>query len=72
MLTSSSLLAQLDEALPAGGVRFTLSGGQQVRDYWSVETAVNPVCRPALQEHAPGGIDCCSGHEKFRPGVGPI
>ena len=56
-----SLLSQLDSALENNDRVFNMSGGEQVRDYLSVQKVAEYICRIALQDKVTGTINCCSG-----------
>ena len=57
----SSLLGLLDGALERGDDIFTMSGGEQLRDYLSVKQVAKYVTEIALQNAVRGVINCCSG-----------
>ncbi len=57
----SSLLPQLDKALDRGDDVFNMSGGEQLRDYLSVEKVAEYVNKISLQNKVLGIINCCSG-----------
>lgn len=57
----SSLLPQLDKALDRGDEIFGMSGGEQLRDYLSVEKVAEYVNKISLQNKVLGIINCCSG-----------
>ncbi|MCK5145254.1 NAD(P)-dependent oxidoreductase [bacterium] len=59
--SSKSLLSQLDTALSKGDSVFPMSGGRQLRDYLSVETAAEYIVTAAIQNEVNGVIHCCSG-----------
>jgi nucleoside-diphosphate-sugar epimerase len=56
-----SLLPQLDEAIDRGERTFSMSGGEQLRDYLPVEEVAS--CLVALVEHSAfdGSVNVCSG-----------
>lgn len=56
-----SILAQLDQALAKGERIFNMSGGQQIRDYLSIEEVCKNMTSIALQDQEQGIINCCSG-----------
>ncbi|MBN8852363.1 MAG: epimerase [Sphingobacteriales bacterium 50-39] len=56
-----SLLSQLEKALSDGEQVFNMSGGQQIRDYLSVERLAGYLCKISFQEKTTGIINCCSG-----------
>ena len=57
----NSLLSQLEAALQRGDTVFNMSGGEQLRDYLSVETVARYIVSIALQNNITGIINCCSG-----------
>jgi nucleoside-diphosphate-sugar epimerase len=57
----NSLLSQLDKALENGEQVFNMSGGEQVRDYLTVEKVAGYIACIALQNEVEGIINCCSG-----------
>lgn len=57
----NSLFAQLKKALDNNEEVFNMSGGEQVRDYLSVECMVNRIVKVATQCKTEGIINCCSG-----------
>lgn len=58
----NSLLPQLERAISEGKKIFNMSGGEQLRDYLSVEDAAHNLCAIALQSEANGTVNCCSGN----------
>lgn len=56
-----SLFAQLDSAITAGKPTFNMSGGEQIRDYMSVEKIAEQIIDVALQNKVIGLFNCCSG-----------
>lgn len=58
---SNSLFPLLDKAIKNGDLEFDMSGGDQVRDYLSVETVAEFIVSIALQNKVNGIINCCSG-----------
>ncbi len=56
----SSLLSQLDRAIENGDELFNMSGGEQLRDYLSVEEAARYIALIATQKTGDGVINCCS------------
>lgn len=57
----NSILSQLDKALEQGAPSFNMSGGQQLRDYLSVEKAAEYIVSIALQDKITGVVNGCSG-----------
>jgi dTDP-6-deoxy-L-talose 4-dehydrogenase (NAD+) len=57
----SSLLAQLQNAIENNQQVFNMSGGEQLRDYLSIDTAIDYITKIALIENYSGIINCCSG-----------
>jgi dTDP-6-deoxy-L-talose 4-dehydrogenase (NAD+) len=57
----NSLLSQLDRALDDNEPVFNMSGGEQIRDYLSIEQVADLISRIALQQQVTGIINCCSG-----------
>ncbi|MBC7508751.1 MAG: NAD(P)-dependent oxidoreductase [Ferruginibacter sp.] len=57
----NSLLSQLDKALIQKEAVFNMSGGEQERDYLSVEKVAENIVKIALQNKVTGIINCCSG-----------
>jgi nucleoside-diphosphate-sugar epimerase len=57
----NSLLSQLDDALAEDREVFNMSGGEQTRDYLSVEKVAEYISQIALQNKVTGIINCCSG-----------
>lgn len=58
----NSLLPQLEMAISEGEKVFNMSGGEQLRDYLSVEDAARNLCTIALQSEVDGIVNCCSGN----------
>ncbi|WP_292389767.1 NAD-dependent epimerase/dehydratase family protein [Methanosarcina sp. UBA5] len=58
----NSLLPQLEKAIYEGEKVFNMSGGEQLRDYLSVEDAARNLCTIALQSEVDGIVNCCSGN----------
>lgn len=56
----NSLLAQLDKAI-SNNSTFDMSGGEQLRDYLSVETCVNKISALMDINASSGIFNCCSG-----------
>lgn len=57
----NSILGQLQAALDRGDSVFNMSGGEQLRDYLSVEIAAENIVRIALQNKVCGIVNNCSG-----------
>lgn len=57
----NSLLPQLERAISEGKKEFNMSGGEQLRDYLSVEEVARNLCTIALQTEVHGIVNCCSG-----------
>lgn len=58
----NSLLPQLERAISDDQQEFNMSGGEQLRDYLSVEDVAHNLCVIALQNKINGVINCCSGY----------
>jgi nucleoside-diphosphate-sugar epimerase len=58
----SSLFAQVRNAIAQGETVFRMSGGEQLRDFMPVETAVDYLVRLALSPKAEGIINIASGN----------
>ncbi|KKH47428.1 NAD(P)-dependent oxidoreductase [Methanosarcina sp. 1.H.A.2.2] len=58
----NSLLPQLERAISEGEKVFNMSGGEQLRDYLSVEDAARNLCTISLQSEVDGIVNCCSGN----------
>jgi dTDP-6-deoxy-L-talose 4-dehydrogenase (NAD+) len=56
-----SLFGQLDTALAQGAEVFPLSGGEQLRDYLSINVVVEKIVAISFQKEIQGIINCCSG-----------
>jgi nucleoside-diphosphate-sugar epimerase len=56
-----SLISQLDEALENGDEIFNMSGGEQVRDFLSIEKVAAYIVSVAMQQKVTGVVNCCSG-----------
>lgn len=56
-----TLLAQLERALEEGQSGFSMSGGEQLRDYLPVETVAKYIVKIAMQRRVTGIINCCNG-----------
>ncbi|MCW5597318.1 MAG: NAD-dependent epimerase/dehydratase family protein [Rhodocyclaceae bacterium] len=57
----TSLLPQLRQAVARGDKAFNMSGGEQLRDYLSVEAAANLLVSLALARCDAGAVNVCSG-----------
>lgn len=57
----NSILSQLDRALENRETIFNMSGGEQLRDYLSVEKVAEYIVKIAMQNKVNGIINCCSG-----------
>lgn len=57
----NSLLSQLDRAIENRDELFTMSGGEQLRDYLPIEHVARNIVATALQKEVTGVINCCSG-----------
>lgn len=57
----SSLLCQLDKAIDNKEPVFNMSGGEQLRDYLSVEKVAGYIVKLAEHPSCCGVINCCSG-----------
>ncbi|MBK9533321.1 MAG: NAD(P)-dependent oxidoreductase [Chitinophagaceae bacterium] len=57
----NSLISQLDKALETSEPVFNMSGGEQERDFLSVEKVADYIVKIALQNKVLGVINCCSG-----------
>jgi dTDP-6-deoxy-L-talose 4-dehydrogenase (NAD+) len=57
-----SLIAQLDKALENDEKVFNMSGGEQLRDYLSVEDVAKNIVAMAFNKNAMGVVNCCSGN----------
>ena len=58
--SEQSLLSQLETAIRKGERRFNMSGGEQLRDYLSVEKVAEYIVKIAMQSKVNGIINCCS------------
>lgn len=58
---TNSLLYQLDQAVTKKQPVFNMSGGEQVRDFLTVEKAAEYLVKIADQNNTTGVINCCSG-----------
>ncbi len=58
-----SLFAQLDAALESGADSFDMSGGQQIRDYLSVNEVARCLAAIVAQDEVTGVINVCSGRD---------
>lgn len=59
---SKSLIPQLNDALQKKEPIFNMSGGEQIRDFMSVEEVAKNIVTIALQNKIEGLINCCSGN----------
>jgi dTDP-6-deoxy-L-talose 4-dehydrogenase (NAD+) len=57
----NSLLSQLDKAIENGDETFPMSGGEQLRDYLSIEEVVSNLAFLAGHVRSGGIVNCCSG-----------
>ncbi|MBO9550263.1 NAD(P)-dependent oxidoreductase [Pseudomonas sp.] len=57
----NSLLAALDRAIDSGQPRFDMSGGEQLRDFLPIETAVGYLVGLLERGDFSGVVNCCSG-----------
>ncbi|MFX1594265.1 MAG: NAD-dependent epimerase/dehydratase family protein [Promethearchaeota archaeon] len=57
----NSILSQLEKALENNEEKFNMSGGEQLRDYLSVEKVAEYIVKISLQGKVNGIINCCSG-----------
>jgi dTDP-6-deoxy-L-talose 4-dehydrogenase (NAD+) len=57
----NSILEQLKLALKRSDKVFNMSGGEQLRDYLSVETVAENIAKISLQNKEQGSINNCSG-----------
>lgn len=60
--SANSILSQLDKALERRETSFSMSGGDQLRDYLSVEKVAEYIVKIAMQNKVHGIINCCSGN----------
>jgi dTDP-6-deoxy-L-talose 4-dehydrogenase (NAD+) len=58
---AGSLLPQLEKAIARGDATFNMSGGQQLRDYLSVDEAARYLVALALNGRDNGVVNVCSG-----------
>lgn len=56
-----SLLSQLDAAIDRGDPVFRMSGGEQLRDYLTVEEVARRIVLVSGHPECQGIINCCSG-----------
>ncbi len=56
-----SILSQLESAIDNGDRSFKMSGGEQIRDYLTVDRVAEYTAHIALQNEIGGIINCCSG-----------
>jgi nucleoside-diphosphate-sugar epimerase len=59
---SNSLIAQLDKVIEQNLSEFNMSGGEQYRDYLSVQAVAKNIVNIALQQNTTGIINNCSGN----------
>ncbi len=59
--SSNSILSQLEAALERNDKVFHMSGGEQLRDYLTVEKVAQYIVRISMQDKVKGIINCCSG-----------
>lgn len=59
---ASSLYSQLMEAIRNGQSEFRMSGGEQVRDFMSVEAVAEYLIDVSISESERKIFHCCSGH----------
>lgn len=59
--SDKSILSQLDRALDNGEQVFNMSGGEQLRDYLSVEKVAENISRLCIHQYKTGIYNCCSG-----------
>jgi dTDP-6-deoxy-L-talose 4-dehydrogenase (NAD+) len=57
----ANLFSQLISAIANGEKIFNMSGGEQVRDYLTLEEAAEIIVKISLQNKVKGIINCCSG-----------
>lgn len=57
----NAILSQLDRALEDGETDFNMSGGEQLRDYLSVQKVAEYIVKITMQNEVKGIINCCSG-----------
>ena len=57
----NAILSQLDKALENEETSFNMSGGEQLRDYLSVEKVAEYIVKISMQNKVYGIINCCSG-----------
>ena len=58
----NSIISQLERALESNEEIFSMSGGEQLRDYLSVEKVAEYIVKISLQNRFNGIINCCSGN----------
>ncbi len=58
---SKSLLTQLETAIQNGNEVFNMSGGEQLRDYLTIQKVAENISKVATQNKINGIINCCSG-----------
>lgn len=59
-----SLIPQLEKAIEANLPTFNMSGGEQLRDFITIEEAVTNIVKISTQQSIEGIINCCSGVPK--------
>ena len=59
--SQNSLIPQLEKAIQGKHPNFRMSGGEQLRDYLSIEMVVEYLCKISYQREIDGIINCCSG-----------
>ena len=59
--SEKSLLSQLDNAISRGEDTFNMSGGEQLRDYLSIEDVADNFLKALNNPAVSGLINCCSG-----------
>jgi dTDP-6-deoxy-L-talose 4-dehydrogenase (NAD+) len=59
--STTSLLPMLEAAITRGDKAFSMSGGEQLRDFLPVDLAARQTAAIALQENAEGIFNICSG-----------
>ncbi|WP_418181130.1 NAD-dependent epimerase/dehydratase family protein [Aliarcobacter lanthieri] len=58
---NKSLLAQLETSIQNGDKLFNMSGGEQLRDYLTIEKVAKKISKISMQNKTNGIINCCSG-----------
>ena len=59
---SSSIIAQLDQAIDSNESVFNMSGGEQLRDYLPVEKVTEFLTEIIVHNNTKGILHCCSGN----------